>query len=45
MRKEEKGNGAMTAEELRELFEELPDGQICILSFAEADWDGEEDGV
>lgn len=45
MRKEENGSGTVTAEELRDLFRELPDGQMCIVSFGDTEEDGERDGV
>ena len=35
----------LTAEELRELFRELPDGQMCIVSFGDGEEGGGEDGI
>ena len=35
----------LTAEELRDLFRELPDGQMCIVSFENGGEGGGDDGV
>ncbi len=45
MQKEEEKKRLLTEEELRKLIEELPDGQFRIVSFGDAEEDGEEDGA
>ena len=43
--KSEEEKRPLTAEELRELFRELPDGQMCIVSFGDGEEGGGEDGI
>ena len=43
--KNEEEKRELTAEELRELFRELPDGQMCIVSFEDGEEGGGEDGI